>query len=413
VNITVQGETCLWERTLSDRVIRFQVSDLRKERTGIHGRVEIFDAKVVLAWDQFNIERDGDRTRLANKAFGLLESDNLQTQEGEAYFKNDLRHDLDLFAREVWPEFIGQQGAEFLSGDSTSEISFLAKPHILDGGGTILFGPQGKGKSYTALIQAIAIDAGQNGLWACKQRRTLFVNLERSAVSIARRISCVNGAMGLAPDRPLLTLNRRGRSLGEIQEIVKKDVEKHNVELVVVDSLSRTGIGDLNENQAANRGIDALNSFAPSWLALGHTPRDSTEHVYGSTMWDAGADIMLRLTGARQGDRLGIHLEVTKENDIGPQPPLTLAYSFDDKGLLTAEKANVTDFPELVANRRKTLADEIQEYLLGEGEATGTQIANALRQKQPNISRALKADERFLVTRRDGKDVYHGVKLGE
>ena len=122
---------------------------------------------------------------------------------------------------------------------------------------------------------------------------------------------------------------------------------------------------------------------------------------------------MLRLTGARQGGRLGIHLEVTKENDIGPQPPLTLAYSFDDKGLLTAERANVSDFPELVENRRKTLADEIQEYLLGEGEATGTQIANALRQKQPNISRALKADERFLVTRRDGRDVYHGVKLGE
>ena len=281
MDITIQEESGYWKRRLSDRVLTFKAADLRKERTGVHARVEVYDNDVLLYWDNINIEKGNQRTPVANKAFAAMESTNLETEEEVAYPKNDLAHDLDLFCRQVWPDYIGQQGAELLHGDSTSEIGFLAKPHVLDQGGSIIFGPQGAGKSYAALLIATAVDGGVNGLWTTAQRRTMFINLERGAGSIARRISCVNGALGLEPDRPLLTLNRRGRSLGELKEVIKRDVERHKVELVVVDSISRTGVGDLNENEASNRGIDALNSLAPSWLALGHTPRDSTDHLFG------------------------------------------------------------------------------------------------------------------------------------
>jgi hypothetical protein len=407
VEVIPDGAT--WSRTLaSGRDIKFSVAQLRQSRTGIHARLEIYDGQTLLAWDQFNIERDSDRSRISNKAHKLLGSPEVSV--GVPYLADDMRHDLDLFCREAWPAWMGTQGSELVTGDPDSTVEFLAKPHILENGGTILFGLQGSGKSYTAMLLAVAIDSGTNGLWETRKSNILYVNLERSAKSMYRRLARVNMALGLEPTRGIYMMNRRGRGLTELREPLMRDVEEKAIDLVVVDSISRTGIGDLNENQATNEAIDLLNGLGAAWLGIGHTPRESQDHVYGSTMWDAGADVMLRLTGAKQGDRHGIHLSITKENDLGPQPDLTLAYSFDGNGLKSAAKAKIDDFPELVDKRKKTLPDEIEEFLLTEGAATGTQIAEAIKKPRQSITRILGVEERFVVVKRQGNQVYYGIQ---
>ena len=399
-----------WARDLhSGRAVRFSATQLRQTRTGIHGRLEIWDGTTLLAWDQFNIERDADRSRISNKAFKLLGSP--EVSPGVPYLSDDMRHDLDLFCREVWPTWMGTQGAELVTGDPDSVVEFLAAPHLLVDGGTIMFGQQGAGKSYTAMLLAVAVDSGSNGLWKTRKSNVLYVNLERSARSMYRRLARVNKALGLEQTRGIYMMNRRGRGLNELREPLLRDVDEKAIELVVVDSISRTGIGDLNENQATNEAIDLLNGLGVCWLGIGHTPRETQDRVFGSTMWDAGADIMLRLTGARQGERHGIHLSITKENDLGPQPDLTLAYTFGETGLDTVERARIDEFPELVDKRKRTLPDEIEEFLLMEGAATGTQIADGISRPRQSIVRVLGVDDRFLEVRRQGNQVYYGAQV--
>jgi hypothetical protein len=70
-------------------------------------------------------------------------------------------------------------------------------------------------------------------------------------------------------------------------------------------------MGDLTENGAGNKIVDALNGMAETWLAIGHTPRASAEHVYGTVHFDAGADLMVKLTSEQDEDGpLGISLEM-------------------------------------------------------------------------------------------------------
>jgi hypothetical protein len=412
--ITISPEGGTWSRKLEDgREIGFKATALRKTYTGNHGRIEIFQGPVLLSYDVFNIDRDGDRTRIANRAYKAMGGDGrAEMAPSVPYLDVDLRHDLDLFCREVYDLWIADQGAELVAGDPDSVVEFLAKPHIVENGGTILFGIQGSGKSYTAMLLAVAVDAGMNGLWATRKANVMYVNLERSAASMRRRLARVNMALGLEANRSIYMLNRRGRGLAELADVLKRDVEERAVELVIVDSISRAGMGDLNENLATNEAINLLNGLGVSWLGLGHTPRETQDRVFGSTMWDAGADVMLKLTGTKQGGRHGIHLEITKENDLGPQPDLTLAYTFEPNGLASVAKAKIDDFPDLVERKHRSLPDEIKEHLLAEGSATGTDIADALKKPRVSIVRVLRADSRFVeLNKRQGTEVLYGVQV--
>ena len=46
--------------------IRFKAENIRKAKTGIHARVEIYAGPHLLGYDVFNVERHPDRVRLAN-----------------------------------------------------------------------------------------------------------------------------------------------------------------------------------------------------------------------------------------------------------------------------------------------------------------------------------------------------------
>ena len=52
--------------------VRIEARDTRQERTGVHARVTITEGGNLLAWTAFNVERDEDRVRLANSAYGHM-----------------------------------------------------------------------------------------------------------------------------------------------------------------------------------------------------------------------------------------------------------------------------------------------------------------------------------------------------
>ncbi len=399
-----------WDRSIRTQIIRFQAEKLSEERTGIHARITI-SLDTPLSWSYLNIERREDRSSLAGAAHQVIEE-----ELKKSYSKDDLRRDLDTFCAGLWDYHTSLLSPEMVEGDGELEpLEFYLSPYLLCGGGSILYSPPGRGKSYTGQLWAVCVDAGINLFWPVHQTRVLFINLERSKKSVTRRLAMINRVLGLPLNRPLLMLNARGKSLNDVASACKRSIVENQVGLVILDSISRAGVGDLTENVSGNRVIDTLSSLCPSWLALGHTPRVSEGHLYGSIMQDAGADICIQLSSQTlDNGTLGVGWQITKQNDTGNQDQEVFAFEFGSVGLTGIRKAKPFEFPEIESRMKQSMEEIIMDFILEQegADATATQIAEATGFNRQNISSYLAQSGKFIQTRRVKTSVYYGVKEG-
>tara|TARA_Y100000310_G_scaffold90553_1_gene87873 strand:- start:24 stop:2033 length:2010 start_codon:yes stop_codon:yes gene_type:complete len=404
-----KGDTIVWAKSIAGQSISFGSMSLRQERTGIHSRISISYNYQPLAWSLFNIERSEDRTRLANSAHSQLKGE----IKGQ-YSKDNLRQDIDRFCAGLWDFWVSGFIPTLMAGEEAeSPPSFLLYPYILQGGGSILFSPPGKGKSQSALLWAVSIDAGIDSLWQVNKQPVLFINLERSVESLKRRLASINVLLGLPAKRPLLTLNARGKSLTAVAPAIRKSVQQYGVKLIILDSISRAGAGDLNEGTTANLVIDTLSSLCETWLALGHTPRASEEHLIGSVLADAGADIIIQLRSQILGNKLGIGYEVTKANDLPQFNQKIYAFEFEDWRLKAVRPADVAEFPDIEAKSKVDMLEAVVSFLTDQdtGDASATIIAREVGYNRVNISSLLaKRTDKFIKTRRVKTSQYYGVK---
>ncbi len=414
INYLSRDDCIFWDKLLPTGVVlRFKAEKLTEERTGIHGRVTISLGEIPLTWSYFNIERREERSSLASAAYGVLEDD-----LAKIYGKDDLRGDLDIFCAGLWDYRMSLFVPEMMAGDANSTpLVFICYPWVLEGGGTITYSPPGRGKSWWGLMVAVSVDAGCSKFWPVKQVKVLFINLERSKTSLRRRLGMVNRVLGLPANRELMILNARGKTLAEVLPVSRKYVKHYSVGLVILDSISRAGVGDLTENAAGNRVVDTLNSLCPSWLALGHTPRQSEGHLYGSIMQDAGADICVQLSSqVLDNGTLGIGLEITKQNDTGKRGQEIYGLEFDDNGLTGFRKARPFEFPEVAGKAAQSMEQTIIEFVKEQerSDATATQIADATGLNRQNVSQYLHNSGKFVVTRKGEKNAtYYGLKVAD
>ncbi len=400
-----------YARPVGGADLTLRAEAIRPERTGVHARIAIGYKGVELAYSNFNIERDEERVRLANSAHKNL---NGQAQEYPSAF---LKKDLDLFCRGLWEARLGDlEGAPVAGTAEPTPVRFALAPYLVEGGGTIVFAHPGRGKSFLTGLMAVTLDAGveikaDRRLWPVRQQRVLFINLERGALSVQNRLGNINAALGLPRTRPLVMMNQRGRSLADIAEAARRTIRRYDVQTVVLDSISRAGIGDLTDNQPVNKIIDVLNGLAPTWLAIAHAPRGSDEHIFGGIHFDAGADVVVRLLSEQEeGGPLGIGLQVSKENDIGKQPLQILALEFNGPlGLCGVRPAAKGEFPEVEKGRPTSMKRATVDYLLGIGDATATQAAAATGFSRSNLSAMFNTDAAFVATRKVGREQYYGV----
>jgi len=361
-------------RTLGNRQsVHFRAQDIQKDRFGaMKARVAIrLNDWPLLAWGTIHIDKHEDRTRICNLAF-----DKLDKTTKEFYSKDLMRHDFDQWCYWVWPTFLGHQDAEELAGE-ISPVKFLIHPYVIEGGGTILFGAPGGGKTYLALLMGISIDSGVNDLFKVDEdiHKVLFVNLERSSQSIRNRIAACNRVLGFPPDRPLLTMNQRGKSLADLREPIKAVVEKHGVKLIILDSISRATNGaSLTEDTSGNKIIDTLNGLTESWVAIAHNTRGDASHVYGSMMFDAGADIIVKLTSQAEANKIGLVTEIVKANDVGRYPKKYVALEFDENGLNQVRSAQSGEFGELESATQSN-AEKIHQFLATNGASSVERIS--------------------------------------
>lgn len=269
----------------------------------------------VLAWDQISVERDRDRTHLANAA-------GRATDVVEAAVIREL---LDLWARGLWRAWLSSIKISDDEGtDDVPPVEWLLRPWIARQAGTILYAPPGSGKSYLAMIMAQSLQYGVSTPVGevTARARVLYVNLERSAESMRARLGRVNRALGLPVSSRLRFLHARGATLADVADRVADTIADQGVDLVIVDSVSRAGAGSLVEDEVANSIVDTLNSWRVAWLAIAHTAKAEAgspqrQTVFGSVMQTAAADLVVRITPEedRPSDSLALSLELVKAND--------------------------------------------------------------------------------------------------
>jgi len=402
----LEEDYIIWHKNIGGQLLSFKGEELRQERTGIHARITISFDFLILAWSALNIERSEDRTRLANLASGGLKL--------KDYTKEHLRKDLDLFCSGLWDFRLSTFTPQMLSGETElSAPHFYLFPYIMEGGGTILFAPPGRGKSGTAILWAQSINNGVSNLWKVNKAPVLYINLERSAKSIRNRLASINKILKLPVERALLVLNARGKSLYDIAPIVRKTVKQQDIKLVILDSISRAGFGDLTENKPVNSIIDTLNGLCNCWLALGHTPRASDEHVFGGIHFDAGADIVVQLRSQiSTNGTMGIGYEIVKANDLPHYKQEVFAFEFSDFAMSDVRKAKPFEFPDIEAKAQTNMLDTIMDYIsnLDAGDATATQVEAATGFTRPSISKVLNHSDHFTKTKRTKEGQFFGVK---
>ena len=408
--ILPNGKGIFFDREIEESggsFIRFEASDLRKTGTGVHAKVVLKLDDRLLTHNTFNIERDDERGRLTNSAYKILSGNQMLAN---LFTQGMLKHDMDLFCLHAYPQWIGQQRPTYMVPAGEREAPrFLINPLIIDGGGTILFGPPGMGKSYIAMAMAVSVDAGVNTIFNVDQANVLFVNLERSAESLQRRLLNINKGLGVKEDRPMLTLNARGKTFDDVADSLEETIRAEKVELVILDSISRAGMGDLNDNRPVNKIIDALNNSCDTWLGLAHAPRNDSTHVYGSVHFDAGADIVVQQVSEAKERSLGVGLNVIKANDIGKTSMTMLGFEFDEIGLTRVFKPSKADFPEIMAARQMNTQEEIYTFLEDTDKASAAEIAAAVNKSRSMVSNYLNNDSRYEKFS-DGRTVYFAIK---
>mgnify|MGYP001600784486 CR=1 FL=1 len=395
--------------------IYFRAESLRRQRTGIHGYLGIHGGETgrVFAYDGWvNIGRPEERSRLFKAFLACLSDETIK-----ALPEQHLRWQFGEFCRQSWECWIGGAGAEE-SGSETEPPppATVVSPFVIDGGGTILFGDPGTGKSWLLLFILVSVDAGCQALFRVSQRRALLVNLERSRESVERRLWLVNRALGLDPGRRLLCMHRKGSSMADVEEAARDTVQRYNVGLVGLDSISRGGYGSLSDDETANAQGDALNRLRTTWVAVAHEAkanRDSPHKratAFGSVHFESVADVMCRVKAQVRETDLGVGIIWSKANDVPRFPTLAYRLSFGPVGLTTAAKSSASQWPELTEGRL-SLAEEIDTVLLS-GKATALEIAQTTDRNPVSVRRELRANPRYVVVGADGKEQVWGVVEG-
>lgn len=413
----IDGEFISQEISDGAVTVKILANQVRKERTGIHAAIHIMlkssGVPELLAFSNFNIERSEGRTKMANDSFKRM------SNIGKSVMKKEiLGQHLDWFCIGLFNVSLSAIAAVNLGGTMERRApEFILKPYVLQRGGTVIYAPPGRGKSYLGLLMAISINNGNTAFWPVTKKKAFFINLERSEESIVARIGAINACLGLPRETPLLTLNARGKSLADLRYHCKKAVEDHGVEVVLMDSISRAGCGTMIEDRPANTVMDTLSDICPTWIAIGHTSKANEKSIYGSIMFEAAIDIGIQLVSDVYEHKLGIGLKIRKGNDIARAQEMdVISLHFDEKGLNGIRWADDGEYTNIETSEGGSDVEKIRQHLLSMGKDYVSNIAEETGVDKGNVSRILYSNRKIfqiIKTHGEGKRKFWAVISNE
>ena len=145
-----------------------------------------------------------------------------------------------------------------------------------------------------------------------------------------------------------------------------------------------------------------------TWLGLGHMPR-SGENLYGSMMFDAASDILIKLISAKQENKIGVGLECTKANDISFPTTKVFEYSYNEYGLSDVARSSLNEWPGLAEQIDPSTTQVIEEHLRKTGSSSIKDIAEATKIGRSTVSTELAKNGKF-ESEKVGRELIYKIK---
>ena len=338
----------------------FRAQEIRKERTGVHAKVTLGTQGVPLAVDTFNVTRDPDRVKLANKFRDRLAAKfdkAALTALDEAYPKVELELDLMVFCDGLWDAFIGDESGGRVEGDENpSAPPWVIPGLVLEGSTMIWHGAAGDGKSTLMRLAAQSLQHGVGEVIPIRhQAPVVYVDAEEPPDERRRQLGNINGALMLDRTASMYIVDARALSITDLAPRLERAVRETGAEHVFIDSLSRMAGGmNLNDNATATLLIDSLSAIPASITWVGHSGHEHADRMAGSRHFTNAARLMVavdsRISDHGRNPELtrGIRARIKKGNGTVPTETLywTLEYH-PQYGLQAAKMATPEEWPAL------------------------------------------------------------------
>ena len=114
--------------------IRYSASELKTEKTGLHGKLKIYYEGYTVASDYCNISKMAQRNAVGKESYTHPLMESMDT----FYPLKNMKIDLTTFADNCFRKYVELVDADVMEGDALLEVGEWAKGLVLKGGGTLL-----------------------------------------------------------------------------------------------------------------------------------------------------------------------------------------------------------------------------------------------------------------------------------
>lgn len=239
------------------------------------------------------------------------------------------------------------------SSEEITPVRFDVEPFLQADQPTTFYGDGSSGKSYIALIMAVAVrlpwhdnPLGLHVEQSKESGEVVWLDYETSRADFQRRLSRLVTGMDLGE----LDLNyiHGGNVLADEVGTLAPEINALNPRLIVIDSIGAACAGDLHGSEAPTRFFNALRQLLGTKLLLFHTNKE--KELYGNRFfWNFTRSAWEVKKQQSEGDNLiSVGLFHRKANETRLFEPAGFELQFDEANLTTiVHKANVEDIPEL------------------------------------------------------------------
>ena len=294
------------------------------------------------------------QVELTYKGNEFLSTDvNISSSSGKKDFKTELRDmwktRFEYVAEEVgifWPQIVQdmtkilkerqrQSSPEVILGEveDTSEHTWLIDNILVEGECNVIFAKGGTGKSMLALFLGTLMSENvvdSRHRLGIQTGNVLYADWESTERSMGNRVIKIHNALELG-SKSKIVYKHFDNPFSEEFDVMQEIIHKHDIRLVIIDSLGLSMQGELSSDEAVNSFFRILKRQKVTSLIITHANKGG--EIFGSVFVENNARCVWearKTRGSFWSGEIDMTLFHRKGNDIPDQKPQSWHMKFSD-----------------------------------------------------------------------------------